>query len=579
MTRMRSATFYGEPSGTGIGIGRAYLISSDEIRIPRYRLTNKNEVELERERFNSAREAVLTSFATLKETLTGLAAKDPLLILQTQIDLLNDPQIRTTPLQMIESEGINAEWALWQAWRKIQQAFDAIDDEYIKTRAADVQHLCKRVLDELRGKGGSVPGLTPDSIVVAPDIAPDDAIQLGQIPVAGIVLENPSAVSHTAILARTFGIPTVLGVEGITATLNGDETIVVDAVDGIVTVNPSDVVLRQAKRKRTAVKKREAKVLAQSSLPSVTPDGFVLHLMANIELNDEVEMARRFGAEGVGLFRTEYQFLNRDVPPTVDEMAQHYTDVVRAMEGRPVTFRTIDMGGDKLPRSISIPVGRNPSMGLRGIRYSLANRSLFHEQARAILRASRAGPVRILLPLITSDTELSQAREWIVAAAAEERVEMVPVGVMIETPASAMVADVLAREANFFSIGSNDLVQYTLAVDRTDESVAPLYAPLHLAILRLIQRVARDGHEAGIEVGVCGELAGDPMFTLLLLGMGIDMLSMAPAAIPTIRALVRQTPLSEAQSLVQGVLALKDPHEIERLLRADLQARLKRLDA
>jgi phosphotransferase system enzyme I (PtsI) len=394
--------------------------------------------------------------------------------------------------------------------------------------------------------------------------------------VAAFVCEEGSLASHTAILARTLGIPAVMGVENATSRIAAGTRLIVDGRAGSVVIEPSRAALQRARRRRRIQQERFERLLAEVALPTVTPGPAPLRvtLAANIELPDEVPLALQHGAQGIGLYRTEYLYLDREVPPSVDELTEHYRSVVRALGGRTVTFRTIDVGGDKLPRSIVLPVGRNPALGLRGVRFSLHQPALFDDQVRAILRAAATGPVRLMLPLISGWHELDMARRRMAAVAADEGVPLPPVGVMIETPASVAIVDLLCRDADFLSLGTNDLVQYTLAIDRTDEHVAHLYTPLHPAILRMLRQVAETAAEAGTELSVCGEMAGDPLYVPILLGLGITHLSMAPPSIPAVAALVRRLPAAEARAAVQGALALLDPDDIERLLQRFVAAHM-----
>lgn len=573
MNRGEEIELSGAAVSPGIGIGTAFAVERGRLVLPR-RSLEASEVDAEVVRFETALERVRKSFEGLRETLSEIPSQDPLLILQTHLEMLDDPQIRSETIGTIRRERINAERALDRVCQKIRGVFDAIEDEYIKSRAEDIGHLCERITEELMGEEHAAePVIGPDTVVVTRELAPDDAIHYAQIPVAGFVCQGGSLVSHAAIIARTFGIPTVMGVPGINQQLGGGEILVVDGNSGTVAVDPGPETLERARRRREARLRKRQQVLSEVHRPTVTPDGGRVRLMANIELPEEVPLLERFGADGVGLYRTEYLFLNRREPPSVEEMAEHYRRVLEGAGERSVTFRTIDVGGDKLPDSISMSVGDNPAMGLRGIRYSLSRPELFRAQIRAILQADEHGRGRVLLPLISGHEELRSARELIESVARDEGRPVPEIGVMIETPSSVMTADILIRNADFLSIGTNDLIQYALAIDRTDETVAYLYAPLHLGILRMLRNVAEVAKAAGTEVGVCGEMAGDPMFTLVLLGLDIQTLSMAPTAIPLIRTIVRRTPKTDAHRIVQGIFALKNPDEIQRVLEHEVRER------
>lgn len=566
-------TLRGISSAPGIAIGISYVLLDGRTVAPQYTLVRKREIADEIKRFDRALDGVRKRFAALKATLGDDAAThDPRLILQTHIDMLDDPHIREATIKNIERHQINAEAAFHQATQDILTVFAGIDDDYLKSRGEDIRHLESRVLAELVGARKDGPrGPGKDSIIVAHAIGPDEAIELAQIPVAGIVTETGSPVSHAAIIARTFGIPSVTGVDRATELLTSGRAMIVDGADGTVTTNPAEAILRQAKRRKIQYLRRREKAREESTQPALTPDGFRVHFYANVDLPEEVQQALHHGAEGIGLYRTEYLFLGRDEAPTLAELEHHYGRVVKKLKGAPVTFRTMDIGGDKLPRDLAFKGGENPALGLRGIRYSLKTPELFDMQLTAILRAAKQGPVRIMIPMVTSHEELLAARSHIEAIRKKEDAPEVPVGIMIETPSSVTIADILARDADFFSLGTNDLIQYALAIDRGNEAVAHLYTPLHPAVLRMLRHTANVAHDAGIEIGVCGETAGDPLLTLVLLGLGIDTLSMNPTAIPRIHAMVRRTKLAAAQTFTQGLFALQAVDDIERLLRRKLE--------
>ena len=572
--RYGDTVLYGSAVAPGIGIGQAVVRLRGDLVISPVPIRDE-EVEAECARFEAALVAVRDDFLRLQAELADAPSADPALIVQSQLDLLNDPQIANEPRERIRRSRHNAAQALWEVWEEIRAIFAGLDDAYIASRSADIRHLVTRILERLAGAdGGADPA--PGSIVIVRELAPDETVRLARIPVAAFVCEEGSLASHTAILARTLGVPAVMGVENATSRIVPGTRLIVDGRAGSVVIEPSRAALQRARQRRRTQQERFERLLAEVALPTVTPGlaPLKITLAANIELPDEVPLALQHGAQGIGLYRTEYLYLDRAVPPSVDELTEHYRSVVRALGGRTITFRTIDVGGDKLPRSIALPVGRNPALGLRGVRFSLHRPALFDDQVRAILRAAATGPVRLMLPLISGWHELDMARRRMAAVAADEGVPLPPVGVMIETPASVAIVDLLCRDADFLSLGTNDLVQYTLAIDRTDEHVAHLYTPLHPAILRMLRQVAETAVEAGTELSVCGEMAGDPLYVPILLGLGITHLSMAPPSIPAVAALVRRLPAAEARAAVQGALALLDPDDIERLLQRFVAAHM-----
>lgn len=565
--RYGDTILFGSAVAPGIGIGEAVVRLRGDLVIAPTPI-GENETEAEAERFATALAAVREDFRRLQAQLADAPSADPALIVQSQLDLLDDPQIAAEPLRRIRRDHRNAAQALWEVWEEIRSVFAGLDDAYIASRASDIRHLVTRILERLAGSETVDAEPAIGSIVVVRDLAPDETVRLARIPVAGFVCEEGSLASHTAILARTLGIPAVMGVSEATSRIAPGTPLIVDGRAGTVVLEPSRSALQRARRRRRLQRERFERLLAEIGEPTATPgaDSLAVTLAANIEMPEEVPLALQHGACGIGLYRTEYMYLDRETPPGVEELTEHYRSVVRALGGRPVTFRTIDVGGDKLPRAIALPVGRNPALGLRGVRFSLHRPALFDDQVRAIVRAGDSGPVRVMLPLISGWHELDEARRRIVAVAAAEHRAVPPIGVMIETPASVAIVDLLCRDADFLSLGTNDLVQYTLAIDRTDEHVAHLYTPLHPAILRMLRQVAAAAAQTGTELGVCGEMAGDPLYVPILLGLGIAHLSMAPPSIPAVAALVRRLPLSAAHAAIQGALSLLDPDDIERHL-------------
>lgn len=561
-------SFKGLPVVPGIGIGKVYLIDQAEIPIPRYKISG-DAIEDESKRFLEAIERVRTSFETLKSSL--LQETDPRLILQTQLELLQDDQLIQGTLKNIQEQHMNAEWSLLSVWREIRKVFMAIEDEYIRSRMEDIYHIYKRIIEELVGASAAhMKRINEDTVIVAKMLAPDLVIELAKIPIAGLVTEMGSQTSHAAIIAKSFGIPTIMGIEGITLQLTGGEPVIIDGNHGHVIPKPSEKILAKFVAQKGEQAAQFQAILAEKDLPAVTTDGHTVELLGNIELPEETESVVEFGATGVGLYRTEYLFLQQMRLPSLAEMTDQYAEVVKKLNGKIATFRTIDLGADKLPAGVQLHAGDNPAMGLRGIRYSLANPATFQNQIRAILRASTLGPVQVMLPMISSANELFESKELIHSIAASEGIAPVPIGVMIETPSSVMIADILAQEADFFSIGTNDLIQYSLAIDRTDDTVAYLYTPYHLAILRMLRTIINAARIADIPVGVCGAMASDPAMAAILIGMGVKSLSMPPLDVPRIKATVRRISLQKMKSLTQGVLALRETDQIRKVLQREI---------
>jgi len=545
----------------GVASGEALVLYRDKLALP-CRQLEAHEVEREVERFHTALDAVRHDLEALRIKLAKLDSQDPTLILDAQIAVLNDPQLTEQTTATIRTRQINAEWALLQFWQEVDAIFAAIQDEYLRTRGEDVRQLVDRLTEQLLG--GRETSIEPNAghVIVASDLAPDEAIRYAQIPVAGIILESGTQTSHAVIIARTFGIPMIVGVEGILSrgqVQSGDD-ILVDADDAMVHINAS-ASRRKAIHRRAARADERRRRLGADRSPAKTRDGVRIKLLANIELPQETTLVHEYGAEGVGLYRTEYLYLNRDMPPTFDELAAHYREVVESLGSLPVVFRTLDLGGDKLPREFKLLKTNNPALGLRGIRFSLRNPELLTLQLRAIARAADAH-TQIMLPMVGNVEEVDFVRKLLTEAGLTD----LELGAMIETPAAAITADLLAPHVGFMSIGTNDLIQYALAVDRSDEHVASLYHPTHPAILRLLKTVADAAHAQGVPVTICGEMAGDPRYALLLLGFGFRRLSMSPLATPLIRAAIRRIDLEQAQKTVTAALQLETADKIHALL-------------
>jgi phosphotransferase system enzyme I (PtsI) len=468
-----------------------------------------------------------------------------------------------------------------KALDQIQAVFERIEDPYFRDRKSDVAVVGERLLRNLVGVGDSAsPEEAPKgSIAIAHELSPADAAQLGRAEAAGFCTEGGGRTSHTAIVARALGLPYVVGVEGLGRRAWSGMTVVIDGARGEVILDPDAAALRRYEQRADAHRSRSQRLDAIRDVAAQTSDGTAIHLHANIEMLEEIPIAVDLGAEAVGLFRTEFLYLERADLPSEDEQYAHAVAALKSVGGRTVTFRTLDLGGDKLPPSVRIPCGTNPAMGLRSIRYSLRREDVFRTQLRALYRAGAVGPMQILFPLISGVAELRAAKRLCEQVSEELEREgtphaaKIPLGVMIETPSAATIADLLAAECDFLSIGTNDLIQYSLAADREDEHVGYLYHPLHPAILRVLRQIVVASERSGCPVAMCGDMAGDAMLTWVLIGLGLRNLSMAPRQIPVVKSIVRATLLPDAERLLAQALTMATETEIEELVYTGMRKR------
>ena len=568
----------------GVAIGRAVCLDAWHQDVA-HRSIPVLERGSEQDRFVRALNAVRSEFAHLKLHVPTGAPAELKALLDVHAMLLDDPLLTSQTLLLIAERGMNAEWALVETADELARQFDAMDDPYLRERKHDVLQVVTRVRKALSGavaERRKVQGDVP-RILVASDLSPADMLHLRhddpeQAPIAAFCTEFGGRTSHTAILARSMDVPAVIGVDDAMARVVDDDWIIVDGNAGVIIVAPDETVLDYYRGRVQAQVGERAALATIHSRPSVTRDGRRIALLANIEMPEDAPMARAANAAGVGLFRSEFLFMNRNDLPGEDEQFEAYRTAVLAMEGAPVTIRTLDIGADKTlqtEEAREAPLTENPALGLRAIRYSLAEPQLFRTQLRAILRASAYGPVRLLIPMLSSAAEIDAALAHITAAMAELAEQglafnaRLPIGGMIEVPAAALVVRAFTERLDFLSIGTNDLIQYTLAIDRADSTVAEMYDPLHPAVLQLIAHTIREGARAGKDVSVCGEMAGDAQLTLLLLGMGLTQFSMHPVQIPYVKSVLLDADFARAKRLADAVLAETDARVIRRLLSQD----------
>jgi len=495
--------------------------------------------------------------------------------------ILDDQMLIQDTAETIRKKKVNAEWALDLTLEKLDTAFKAIEDEYLRERRSDLHYVSARVFRNLLGKKhDDISKIKGKVIVVAHDLSPADTLQMNLKNLAGFITDIGGKVSHTAILSRSLGIPAVVGLEVATSLVNGGDLLIINGDTGEVVINPTEKVSRSFLERKQRIKSMEREILKYASLPAETRDGVRVRLHANIEMVDEIPSAKNHGAEGIGLYRTEILYLNRKDLPTEDEHYQIYRRLAESIHPATATIRTLDIGGDKFLPNYSAANEMNPAMGLRAIRFSMKEVDIFKIQLRGILRASAHGKLRILFPMISGIGEIRQAKailEEVKKNLVKAKIPFdqgIEIGAMIEIPSASITADILSREVNFFSIGTNDLIQYALAVDRINEHVSYLYEPLHPAILRIIRGVVQSAHQVGIPVAICGEMAAEPAYSLVLLGLGLDEFSMNPVAIPKVKKVLRMSRFEETQALVERIFQLATASEIERHVRDWMADRL-----
>jgi phosphotransferase system enzyme I (PtsI) len=555
------------------------LVDRRRVRTPKVRLAQA-DVESELMRLKTAIELSDHQLLEIKDRLAQGEGHDHALILEAHRLMLHDPMFIDEVKKLIARDRINAEWAVRRVSRKIKHMFDNIPDDYFRERRADLDFVADRVVRNLMGQAVDVEIEIPEGcVVVAHDLSPADTAMMARTGrVAGFVTDLGGHTSHTAIVARARETPAVVGAARASEQISPGDQLAIDGSNGLVLVNPANEQLALFQETMRRYQASEQLALKSKDLPAVSTDGFRVYLLGNMEFVEELPSLLSHGAEGVGLFRTEFLFLERDRSPTEDEQYRCYRQVLEAMEGRPVTIRTLDLGGDKVP-GVRVERELNPAMGLRAIRYCLTNRELFRVQLRAVLRASAYGNLRLMFPLISGVSELREARSELEHCRSELGREGVPVGarfpvgIMVETPSAAWIADRLVHEADFFSVGTNDLIQYSLAIDRHNRDVAYLYKPLHLSVLRSVQSIVSSAKAAGIPVAMCGEMAGDPVFTLVLLALGFNELSMTAIQIPLVKQIIRRTSRADAKALLESAMALTTAEEIERHIRAEIARR------
>ena len=560
----------GIAASQGIAYGQIFVYIRSDVEVPAYQVEPENRID-EVARFDRALVVTRQQITKIKNEVEKNIGAEQAAIFDAHLMVLEDQALIGETIRDFEATGRNIETCFNNVSARYIKAFSEIDDEYLRERAGDLRDVTQRVLQNLLGQAeNSLSRLADQRIVVATEITPSDSATLDRTAALAVVTDSGSKTSHAVIVARSLKVPAVVGVRSLTSRVKNGDWAIVDGYDGVVILNPSESTLFRYGRIAERKKSFESRLLEANRQPAVTLDGVTVSLMANIEQADDVSKAKAYFADGIGLYRTEFLFLNASRLPSEQEQFVAYKGVVEEMAPRPVVIRTLDLGGDKPMAGHANLFSKedNPFMGFRAIRFCLEHQDIFKDQLRAILRASAFGNVRMMYPMISGNEELARANQVLDECRAELRARSVPfdenveVGAMIEIPSAAVTADLLAKKCAFFSIGTNDLIQYLLAIDRVNDRIAHLYEPTHPAVIRMLKFVVDEAHRHNIGVSVCGEMAGDPVFAPLLFGLGVDCLSMSPGWLPAVKYLVRAMSIADARALALEALTLVSPKEI-----------------
>ena len=562
----------GISASPGIYIGSVFLYVEESVNIPRYEI-KKGDVEKEYKRFLGSVDKAVHEIEVLKNLTTDSLGEKEILLLDSHILMLSDPDFTRQIKEALEENLINAEWALFETIELLIQKLKSSDNDYFRERANDLKDVSKRVLNNLMFMDRlNLSNLENKHIIAAHDILPSDAIIMDKRKVKGLILDAGGKTSHTAIIARSFEIPAVVGLSDITKRVKGGDTVIIDGNKGVVVIDPDLETLSVYREEIEKNKKADIKLKKYFKKDAVTEDGRKIIIKANIEVPEEVKSVKTHNADGVGLFRSEFLLLQSEYYKDEEKQYEVYRNVLLEMDGRPVTIRTLDIGGDKTLPGMEQHNEKNPLLGWRGIRFCLTNHETFKRQLRALYRASVYGNLRIMFPMISGLEELDNVLEIIEEVKESLKNEgrefngEVPIGIMIEVPAAVLSAEFLAKKVDFFSIGTNDLIQYTIAIDRGNEKIAYLYQPSHPAIIRLIKMTCDAAKKEGIPVGICGEMGGDPIATVVLLGLGIDEMSMSVSSIPIVKKIIRNVSFEEAENVVSRIMEIGSGTEITKYL-------------
>jgi len=562
---------------SGIIIGKARLVDRSKQKIVYQSLINEKDIAREVERFRNALLVTKQQITSVKNNMPDLL-KQHAFILDTHLMILDDSMVSEATTKTIVEEKINAEWALKKSVQKINKIFSEIEDEYLRDRSNDVENIAERILRNLAGKEpDSLSVINERVIIVAHNLSPADTSELNTSKIMGFITDIGGRTSHTAIMAQALEIPAVVGLESATSTISDGCLLIVDGYKGEVIINPDEDTIIAFQEKQAYYERYKSSVLRLIYLPSETTDGHRIKLKANIEFAEEIAAAKEHGAEGIGLYRTEYLYLRNKEIPNEDELYNDYKQVAEIILPQTVTIRTLDLGGDKILTHYQMAKEMNPALGLRSIRFCLKEPFIFKSQLRAILRASAHGRVRLLFPMISGLQELLDAKKILSEVMNELEAGKVAfdhdikLGIMIEIPSAVAVADILARHVDFFSIGTNDLIQYALAIDRVNEHVAFMYEPYHPAVIRMIAQTVKAARAADIGVSLCGEMAGDPLCASILLGLDIDELSMNSGSLPLIKKIIRSISRKEAMDDLNHIMELTTAREVKTFIEKNLE--------
>ena len=565
--------FHGIMASPGIAVGEAYIFKQIELSIPKYSIKTE-DVKKEMDRFDSAVEKATVEVENLKSAVNDNAHGRELELLDSHILMMNDPELKKQINVSLNDQKRNVEWILIQVIEDMIAQLKLSRDEYLNERSMDIRDMSNRILNQLLyQEQASLTGLEKPCIVVTHNLLPSDAIGMDKDKVLGIATDAGGKTSHTAILARSLEIPAVLGLMDISRYVKDGDKIILDGNSGKVIVNPDKKTRSVYLNTKEKWEKHEKDLLQLNRLAAETKDGKLINLEANIEIPEEVNSVIFHGADGIGLFRSEFLYIQPNKFPDEEEQCRAYKSVLESLKGKSVTIRTLDLGGDKQVPGLNMTEEKNPILGWRAIRYCLSQPDIFKIQLRALLRASVHGNLKIMFPMISGVEEVEHSLEIYETAKKELKAEgiefneNIPIGIMIEIPSAAVTTDILAKKVDFFSIGTNDLIQYTIAVDRGNERIAYLYEPFHPGVLRLIQLTIENGHKQGIPVGMCGEMASNPLATVILLGMGLDEFSMSSISIPEIKRIIRSTAILDAEEVVGNIMEMKSYSEITKYLK------------
>jgi phosphotransferase system enzyme I (PtsI) len=563
----------------GIVEGKVFLFKEEKLSVPKYTIS-VGQVKPELQRFFTALDNAAQEILNMKEKYAHQMAKEEKKLLDSHVLMLHDPVFKEDITKKVQEKRLNVEWILLQVIENIIEKVNSSTDSYLKERSADIHDVSQRVMRHLLlHERISLADLSEEVVIIAHNLLPSDAISMNKKMVKAIALDLGSKTSHTAIIAKSFAIPAVLGLSNLSQNVKSGDTVIVDGNQGVVIVDPDKETVKQYKSSQVKWQKHERDLQTLNRMQAETIDKRRISIEANIEVTEEVDAVLAHGADGIGLFRSEFLYMSPNSFPSEEEQLRSYRNVLEAMNGKSVTIRTLDLGGEKVMPGFDVGTEDNPILGWRAVRFCLAKPEIFKAQLRAMLRASVYGNLKIMFPMISGIEELLKTLDILDQLKKELRIakipfkEDIPVGVMIEVPSAALISEILAQKVDFFSIGTNDLIQYTIAVDRNNERIAYLYDPFHPGVLKLIKMVIDNAHAAGIPVGMCGEMAGDPFSAVVLLGLGLDQFSMSAFSIPEIKRIIRSVTMQEAKELVDAIMKMKFSQDIDDYVRDWMEAK------